>query len=650
MPPKPLDIIPTASLSERYYVEQSPTNSEFVSSPPDTRFVPYLGSDSSDTNLVSSSSEGFKSTDNSPRCGLPSYYRAGSDGVVEATTSNGDESRATSRTNPIWRTWRRHLLGWRLVLFDSWLNVLLIMIPIAWTIRLVLADSYALVFSFCILALVPLVRLHDITIGQLALRIGGSKTALLNASMSNFVEVVLAISALRKCELRVVQSSLVGSILGKLLLILGLCFFAGGLRFSEQGFDQTATQVHSSLLSISVGVPFTPRRRDILKMSHGVSIILITIYLSYLAFQLWSHTHLYQDNHNKTSSRLPATQNISVEAEKAAAYLSARSKSTFQSFQNFADLDSLSIRSPTIGRRAPPKPKRETSKRPHIASTFYPTPELGTDHPSNKSPTRSPLGLKEARISRKWSRTNHGNENQAESSQQSREQASKSPLTSPTSWSSPTSSRITWAEYGGKGRQDNAPSIATKVEEERMEIPTGNRSEAKPRKEPELSWFLTVVLMLAVTAAVSITADWLVESMDGISSTISKEWIALILLPAVSSVAECITAIRVSVKDELSLSVSVAIGSTIQTALLVVPLMVVLGWITNKPLTLLMDPFESLVLYLSVQTTSYVLADGKSNWLEGVILISLYLVIAVAFWFYPGSTPLDFLTVCPRDG
>lgn len=88
-----------------------------------------------------------------------------------------------------------------------------------------------------------------------------------------------------------------------------------------------------------------------------------------------------------------------------------------------------------------------------------------------------------------------------------------------------------------------------------MEIPTEKRSEAKPRKEPELSWFLTVVLMLAVTAvslvkvyahcsraltraqAVSITADWLVESMDGISSTISKEWIALILLPAVSSVA-----------------------------------------------------------------------------------------------------------------
>ncbi|KAJ2914060.1 hypothetical protein MD484_g6351, partial [Candolleomyces efflorescens] len=112
--------------------------------------------------------------------------------------------------------------------------------------------------------------------------------------------------------------------------------------------------------------------------------------------------------------------------------------------------------------------------------------------------------------------------------------------------------------------------------------------------------------------------------------------------------AECITAVRRSVKDELPLSVSVAVGSTIQTALFVIPFMVLLGWVINKPLTLLMDPFESLVLYLSVQTLGYVLADGKSNWLEGFILMSLYIIIAVSFWFYPGSTPLDFLTVCPR--
>ncbi|KAF7976966.1 hypothetical protein HWV62_5035 [Athelia sp. TMB] len=99
--------------------------------------------------------------------------------------------------------------------------------------------------------------------------------------------------------------------------------------------------------------------------------------------------------------------------------------------------------------------------------------------------------------------------------------------------------------------------------------------------QPELSWFMTLALMVAVTIMVSINAEWLVESLDTISTTISKEWIALIMVPAISSIAgvllfslrrcyllmwartECVTAVNVSVKDRLTLSVSVAISSTI---------------------------------------------------------------------------------------
>lgn len=80
--------------------------------------------------------------------------------------------------------------------------------------------------------------------------------------------------------------------------------------------------------------------------------------------------------------------------------------------------------------------------------------------------------------------------------------------------------------------------------------------------------------------------------------------------------------------------------------------MILLGWVLDKPLALLFDPFESIVLYVSgqclppflaladffvVHTMGYVVADGKSNWLEGLILIGLYVVAAVTFWFYPGT-------------
>ena len=57
----------------------------------------------------------------------------------------------------------------------------------------------------------------------------------------------------------------------------------------------------------------------------------------------------------------------------------------------------------------------------------------------------------------------------------------------------------------------------------------------------------------------------------------------------------------------------------------------------GKPLTMLFDPFESIVLFLSVLVVNYTVADGKSNWLEGMILMCLYLIIAVTFWYYPGK-------------
>jgi len=79
--------------------------------------------------------------------------------------------------------------------------------------------------------------------------------------------------------------------------------------------------------------------------------------------------------------------------------------------------------------------------------------------------------------------------------------------------------------------------------------------------------------------------------------------------------------------------------------LFVIPFIVVIGWIIGRPITMLFDPFESIVLFLSVLTVNYVVQDGRSNWLEGMILICLYVIIALVFWFYPG-TELDGLLTC----
>ncbi|KAI6107960.1 hypothetical protein F5141DRAFT_1215719 [Pisolithus sp. B1] len=499
---------------------------------------------------------------------------------------SGNSGSNGKRRTAIWQ-------GWRIIVFGSWLNLLLFLIPVSWVLSSILGNHHSLVFIFCTLSMIPLVKLHDLAIRELALRVGGARTGLLNASMSNIVEVVVAITALRKCELRVVQASLIGSILSRLLLILGMCFFAGGLKFSEQGFDQTATQIHTSLLSISVGVlllpaayhfaldddgdqpTFAAQRKHILKMSYGVSVVLTFIYVAYLVFQFWSHTHLYEDVKQK-SNRLPVKLSYWLSYSSTVMELEYHDRSSLTSFR----------------------------KDPLLYSTSEATLTNSPVHKPGDT-TSVPANL------------NHGIR------------------LVPKSFGSKSSGNS--STIINNTRRCTSPEPMSTEEIPRSDDAGPSVTSAKSFKEPRLSWAMTILLLTLVTVAVAFNADDLVESMNGISGAISKRWIGLILLPAVSSIAECVTAMNVSVRDQLSLSISVAVNSTIQTTLFVIPLMVALGWAINRPLVLLFDPFESVVLYIAVQTMSQVVADGKSNWLEGTILICLYVIIAVSFWYYPGT-------------
>jgi len=177
----------------------------------------------------------------------------------------------------------------------------------------------------------------------------------------------------------------------------------------------------------------------------------------------------------------------------------------------------------------------------------------------------------------------------------------------------------------------------------------GQQDEEEDEEEkPSMSLIMCIVLLVVVTVFVAVTADFLVGSIDGFtdSGKIGKEFVGIILLPIVGNAAEHVTAVTVSVKDKLTLSLGVAVGSSIQIALFVIPFIVTLGWILGKPLTLLFDPLESIVLFLSVLTVNYVVQDGKSNWLEGMILMCLYLILGVVFWYYPGSDPSGLLAQC----
>ncbi|KAF8486151.1 Sodium/calcium exchanger protein-domain-containing protein [Russula ochroleuca] len=516
--------------------------------------------------------------------------------------------------------------GWRVVLLSSWFNLLLFFLPASWTVDSLSERSHTIVFTFCILSMIPLVKLHDLAIRELAIRLGGSKAGLLNASL---VRLPMDATALRKCELRVVQSSLIGSMLSKLLMVLGMCFFAGGLRFAEQGFDATATQIHSSLLSISVGAVLMPaayhyslswrsdtsstdQKSAILKMSHGVSVVLVIVYCAYLLFQLWSHTYLFEDpdRSNRLAVKRPRLhQRLSQFRAQEINGVSSAESSPSDRTAALAAPQGLGYKRcfPSASDVSLPMASGTSSSLGYVYTrgTTTPAPVLGST-------------VKLVRDGRC------------------------------TVTSLPSGEELHSASHVNLCESANLDQVC----DDESGIAGGEKtsvSDTPDEEKPRLSWTLTLSLLVSVTILVAINAESLVESMDKLSGSISKEWIALILLPMMNCIAECMTAINVSRKDRLSLSISVAVGSTIQTALFVIPFMVILGWVLDKPLPLLFDPFESIVLYISVHIMTNVVADGKSNWLEGAILICFYINIAVSFWFYPGSTYSSTLGRCTAD-
>ncbi|KAK4053542.1 hypothetical protein OIV83_001710 [Microbotryomycetes sp. JL201] len=151
---------------------------------------------------------------------------------------------------------------------------------------------------------------------------------------------------------------------------------------------------------------------------------------------------------------------------------------------------------------------------------------------------------------------------------------------------------------------------------------------------PKLSFKVSLALLVTVTAITGVTAEWLVSAIEPMtaSGNISKEFVALILLPLIGNA-------RLSLPQKANLAnlaMSVAVGSSIQIALFVIPLLILIAWAIGQPLTLYFDPFEGVVFFLATFSVIIAIQDKYSNWLEGATLMTLYLIIAVVFWYYPG--------------
>jgi Ca2+:H+ antiporter len=141
--------------------------------------------------------------------------------------------------------------------FNSWINVLIIAAPVGIALHVVKANPIA-IFVVNFIAIIPLAAMLSYATEEIALRTGETIGGLLNASFGNAVELIVAIIALVKKEVLIVQTSLIGSILSNLLLVMGMCFFFGGVNRIEQHFNVVVAQTAASLLALAVASLIIP--------------------------------------------------------------------------------------------------------------------------------------------------------------------------------------------------------------------------------------------------------------------------------------------------------------------------------------------------------------------------------------------------------
>ena len=156
-------------------------------------------------------------------------------------------------------------------------------------------------------------------------------------------------------------------------------------------------------------------------------------------------------------------------------------------------------------------------------------------------------------------------------------------------------------------------------------------------EEPQMDQKDAIILLVLATILVSWMAEVLVHSVESAAEQYHLPYIfiGVILLPLFGNAAEHFTAVSVAAKNKMDLSFAISIGSSTQIAVFVAPLMIMVAWMWGVPLTFEFGILETIAVFLAVSIANLIAADGKSNWLEGLMLLSTYAVLGLAFFFHP---------------
>jgi Ca2+:H+ antiporter len=351
-------------------------------------------------------------------------------------------------------------------------NWLLIFVPIAIVLRFALNTHSTALFICSAIAIIPLAGWMGRSTEALAGRMGAGIGSLLNATFGNAAELIIAAIALAKGLSGVVKASIAGSIIGNILLVLGLSILCGGTKYSEQKFNKAGARTSAISLSLA-----------------AVALIIPTVF-------------------HMTAERSPSGWNPAVEHRLSLAIAVVL-------FLTYFCLLGFSLKT---------------------HSHFFRGAKLERAEPENHWPA---------------------------------------------------------------GR--------------------------------------AILILLGATALVALLSESLVGTIEQVRASfgVTEIFVGVIVVAIIGNAAEHSTAILMALKNKMDLSVGITIGSSLQIALFVAPVLVFLSYLLNRPMDLEFTRPEVFAIVASVYILFQISGDGETNWMEGVQLLSLYVILALLFLYLP---------------
>ncbi len=372
----------------------------------------------------------------------------------------------------------------------KWLRYMVLFVPVAFVLEFVPGLRNDLVlFVVCCLGLIPLAGFLGEATEELSIHTGPKVGGLLNATLGNAAELIIAIVALSQGKLELVKASITGSILGNLLLILGLSLLLGGLRHGIQRYDRQAAGVAASMMTLAV-----------------IGLVIPTL------FEIVREVQFGEVDLLSTTVVDPALNALSLGVAGVLILLYVLS----------------------------------------LVFTF-------------RQPDRG---------------------------------------------------------VGGHTGVDDHTNGETAHHTARWSVP------------------VAVGVLATSTLGIVFLSEFLVGAVEPFAEALglSEFFIGIIIIPLVGNVAEHIVAVQMALKNKMDLAMTIAMGSSMQVALLVAPLLVFVSLLFGPELTLFFSALEVASLTLAVLLATIISVDGESNWLEGAQLLAVYVITAMGFFYIISGT------------